>query len=393
MQNLSNIIGSIDIEEVVEFLQQLVQSNSVNPPGGELQVAQAVARKLASYGISNQVDTFAEGRANVTGIIRGTGKKGALLFNGHLDTVPPGENPWEYDPFSGTVIDGRMYGRGTVDMKSGLAALVMAACLLKKSGIKLQGDLIVAGTAGEESDSIGAKLLVESGLLQNLQAMVIAEPSSLKLFTAHKGCLWLEITTFGQTAHGAMPEQGANAIRHMNRFLHELEQFDFTCSPHFLLGNPTINVGTISGGIKTNVVPDKCTATIDIRTVPGMDHSRILAQIKDILDRLDSFPGFQTEIKVINERVPVETDAKEAIIKAAGTVKKFLGHTDLKLYGVNYYTDASIFVPATGVPALIMGPGDEKLAHQPNESVDIHEVMEAIKFYIVLAARMLGVED
>jgi succinyl-diaminopimelate desuccinylase len=391
MDKLKNVFKYINEDEVISFLQALIQLNSVNPPGNELAVANLVAEKLKSYGVNSQLQTIAENRANVIGLIEGKGDKPALLLNGHLDTVPPGETPWKYSPFSGEIVDGKMYGRGAADMKSGLAAITLAACILKKADVTLQGTLLVTGTAGEESDSIGAKLLAEKGLPENLGAMVIAEPTSLQVCSAHKGCLWLELTTFGQVSHGSMPELGVNAIEHMNLVITELKKEKWANRSHALLGQPTINIATINGGVKTNVVPDRCILTIDFRLVPGQDPQEITAKVEDILARLRTdVPNFQAELKVINERVPVESKSEEAIIKAALQVKKALGHKDLDIYGVNYYTDASIFVPATRVPAVIIGPGPAGQAHQLDEYVEIEKLLEAVKFYIALSMEMLG---
>lgn len=229
------VLKDVDKSQVVVLLQEMIGFNTVNPPGNEKDLAKYIREKLKDFDIKSEVIDLGNNRANVIGIIEGSGEKKALLFNGHLDTVPPGDIEWEYDAFSGRIVDGKIYGRGSADMKGGLAAMIMAAGAIKKAGIPLKGDLIITGTAGEEIDSIGAFHFLENGGLNNVGAIVIGEPTSCKLRIAEKGTFWVEITTYGKTSHGAFPEKGVNAIVHMNLLLNEFLKYKFEYEENHLL--------------------------------------------------------------------------------------------------------------------------------------------------------------
>jgi succinyl-diaminopimelate desuccinylase len=285
---------SINREKAVQFLQSLIQTNSINPPGNELETADKIAQYALEAGLEADIKILTENRANVLIRLPGYDSKNcpALLFSGHMDTVPVGNQPWQVDPLSGEKIDGKIYGRGTSDMKGGIAAVIEAMILLKESGNPFKGDIVFAGSAGEEVDCCGAQALIEDHLLENAGAIIIAEPSNGKVFSAHKGALWLEIETFGKTAHCSMPNEGVNAVLHINELINRLKeyQYEFT-QKHRLLGEPSLVNSTINGGVSTNVVPDHCKITVDIRTIPGVDHSQVIDDIHNILKSLENEVG------------------------------------------------------------------------------------------------------
>jgi len=376
--------------EAVVLLRKMLQTNTVNPQGNEKALAELIASELTSFGMEAEVIDLGDNRANVVGRLRGQGERKALLLNGHLDTVPPGDVEWEYSPFSGQVVSGRIYGRGASDMKGGLAAMILAAKAVKMSGMELQGDLIFCGSAGEEVDSIGAFDFLNKGGLNDVGAILIGEPSSCGINVAEKGALWLEITTFGKTAHGAFPTHGINAIASMNALLNELFAYQFTYSQNALLGHPTMNIATIHGGVKTNVVPDKCVITIDIRTVPGMKHADILNDFKDIFGKLqERVSGFNATLQVLNDRPAVETKVDHPFVKMAQDVIETEFKKSEQPKGVNFYTDASVFLPVTNLPAIFYGPGDAEMAHQPNENISIERLDEAVQFYKAMIIKYL----
>ena len=204
--------GSVEMYEPVEFLKELLNTNSVNPPGNEEDVAKLIAKVLKENGIASTLRSLGPNRAYLVARIKGMGNRRSLVFCGHMDTVPQGDMPWQHAPFDATEIDGRIYGRGASDMKGGLAALTLAMIAIAKGDVSLQGDLVLAATAGEEVDCLGARAMIEDGVLNDAGAMIIGEPSNGEIFVAHKGALWIEIVSYGKTAHGSMPEQGINAI-------------------------------------------------------------------------------------------------------------------------------------------------------------------------------------
>ena len=379
-------------DRVVELTRALVRHDTVNPPGQERRLAEYLAGYCDQIGLRSEVqriDGIDGERANVIARLPGSGEAPPLILCGHLDTVPIGEVPWRFDPFAAEIVDGKIWGRGTSDMKSGLAAAVVAAGLIAESGARLKGDLIVAGTAGEEVDRIGAVRLIEAGSLP-AGPLLTAEPSGNDVYTAEKGALWLEIVARGRAAHGSMPELGANAIEHLARAIVALRSEELPHREHPLLGRPTLNVGTIHGGSKTNMVADSCSVTLDIRTVPGQDHQAIVDQVQRLIDRIGAAgPECPTEVRVINDAPPIETDPGDAF--ARDVVRAVADVTGRRVTpaGVMYYTDAAALVPALGVPMAICGPGRRELAHQVDEYVEIDRLIEAVAIYRRLIERRL----
>ena len=381
----------IDHDAAVRLLTECVQLHTVNPPGNEKLAADWLAEELERKGFSPRVDDLGGNRANIVTVLRGTGEKPALVFNGHLDVVPVGDTPWTHDPFGGVRVNGRLYGRGTSDMKSGLMAMVVAVEALKQAGVHLKGDLILSGVADEETGALGAKSWVQAGGLQGVGAIVIGEPTNLEVYIAEKGACWLEITTYGKTAHGSMPDLGINAVMHMTTALHALTRLSLPFQPHPLFDKPTMNVGTIVGGNKTNVVPDRCTATIDLRTLPGMQHADVLHAIRQTLDGLRAaIPQFTYEMRVIAERGPVASDPQAPIVETALAILEAQGRRETPKATPGYATDASVFQPASGAPFLIFGPGIPQLAHQPNEYVEIDTYLRSIELFCELAVKYLS---
>jgi succinyl-diaminopimelate desuccinylase len=381
----------IDHAAAVQLLTECVKLPTVNPPGNEKLAADWLAEELERRGFSPRVDDLGDHRANITAVLKGTGEKPALVFNGHLDVVPVGDTPWTHDPFAGVRVNDRLYGRGTSDMKSGLIAMVMAADALKQAGVRLKGDLILSGVADEETGALGAKSWVQAGGLQGVGAIVIGEPTNLEVYIAEKGACWLEITTYGKTAHGSMPDLGINAVMHMTTALHALARLSLPFPPHPLFDKPTMNVGTIAGGNKTNVVPDRCTVTIDLRTLPGMPHEAVLHEIRQTLDGLrEVIPHFTYEMRVIAERAPVASDPHAPIVETALAILEARGRRETPKATPGFATDASVFQPASGVPFLIFGPGIPQLAHQPNEYVEIDTYITSIELFCELAVKYLS---
>lgn len=396
MDEARRIFELIDEEDAVTFLQTLVRVNSVNPPGSEKAVAEVIEKRLADSGLSVEVEDIEEGRANllvslpVNGGYDGDRASRVLVYSGHFDTVPAGTSNWNHDPFGGEKVENRIYGRGTTDMKGGVAAMVLALEYLHRSDTELKGALRFVGTAGEEVDGLGAKRVVDKEQVDDATAMVVGEPSSNEAYIAHKGTLWLEISTYGKSAHGSMPEQGVSAIDAMRGFLNELSEHSFTYEVHPMLGAPTVNIGTIRGGTTTNVVADQCTVTLDVRTVPGQDHSQIVADLERLLKKVCGPVGSSYELRVTNEKAPVSTPEDDSFIRLSLEAAQEYFDKTLTVQGANYYTDASVYSPHLKIPVLVYGPGNPEMAHQPDEWMDIEKYMQSIRFYIALALKYLN---
>ncbi|MCL1985755.1 MAG: M20 family metallopeptidase [Betaproteobacteria bacterium] len=383
--------AKISVHDVVDLLCAMLRFDTTNPPGNEKPLAEMLAAFMSEKGFAVELTDLGNNRANVTARLNGNGERKTLLFNGHLDVVPPGQMAWEHaSPFDPVVKDGKIYGRGSSDMKGGLAAMIVAATAVKATGRALKGDLIITCSADEESGSLGARDFRQKGGLENVGAIIVGESSSCGINIAEKGALWIEIYTVGKTAHGAFPEQGINAITAMNAVLTELTNYTFSYQPNKLLGHPSLNISTIQGGVKTNVVPDRCVLTLDIRTVPGMEHNGIVKDIQAICERVKTErPGLSIEVNPINDRPAVETVANDPFIVMAQEVIRDNFGREESVHGVSFYTDAAIFLPGTNIPAILYGPGEAAMAHQPNEYVPIAGLEEAARFYAAMIERYL----
>lgn len=371
----------------VEFLEKIVKINSVNPPGNELPVAKEIKALLDSHGIEAELLPFDENRANLVAHLRGNeGKESSnvLGLSGHMDVVPVGEAKWKHDAFSAAQEDGKMYGRGTCDMKGGLVALLFAMIELKEEGVPLNGDIKMLVTAGEEVGAVGAKRLQQEGYMDDVDALVIAEPTSNEVCISEKGVLWLEVTTYGKTAHGSAPHLGINAIDHMHHLLHALyTKFEMNVSPHDQLGEPTYNVSMINGGVGTNVVPDQASFRIDIRTIPGQSHDEIAQSIESLFNEVKAeIPDLSFDIKRLNDLRAVETSASDEFAKIfKDQASRYFGE-EKEFKGMVPYTDgAALITEEADIPLVIYGSADLSLAHQPNEHIEIEPFLESIKLY------------
>lgn len=382
------IASALSNEEAKDILTKFVQTNTVNPPGNEKALALWIADEFKKAGIEAEVRDMGEGRANVVARIKGSGERKALLFDGHLDTVPPGN--WTEDPWGAVVKDGKLYGLGASDMKGGLAAMMHVVKAIKKSGAALKGDLVFAASIDEETDSLGAWDLLKSGGLDGVGAIVIGEPNYNEITICEKGALWLKVTTHGQTSHGAMPEKGVNAVIHMNKFLDKLLQYQFQYTESPILGKPTMNIATLHGGFKTNVVPDRCELTVDIRTVPGQVHKDIIADFQRMCDEVKAeIPEFKADIEVLSDRVAVETKASDDFVRLCRDVQQDVTGRNPEPNGFMCYTDAAVFLPNTHIPLIVYGPGEQHMAHQPDEYICLDRLYESVRFYAELAEKYL----
>ncbi len=383
------------LSEIVRLTQDLVRIKSINPPGDELPAAVFLAERLRSFGLDAEYVDIGNNRGNVVATIKGSDDGApAFMFNGHLDVVPAGEaSAWERDPFCGDIVDGKVWGRGASDMKGGVAAMSVAVALLLASGRKFKGDIMLTAVSGEESDSIGAKHYVDHNSVAKVGAVVIPESTGLDLVVAEKGTIWLEFTTLGKTAHSTQPHIGVNALEHMISLLtlgkEAWESVPYAKDPY--LSPPTINIATISAGVKTNSIPDRCVATVDLRPVPSQSREAILGKMQGVIDRLKKeMPNFKAEMKVINERMPVATPVDAGLIKAASALGPKVIGRELGYFGVNFFTDAAVFATKKQIQTLIMGPGEYDLrnniylGHQPNEFVKIDNLERAARFYYEL---------
>ncbi|KAI7249909.1 hypothetical protein KC345_g11704, partial [Hortaea werneckii] len=346
----------------------------------------------------SSIKSVEQGRSNLEAVIAGSGTR-KLMFCGHLDTVSAWSAGAGGHPPHGALIEGgRMYGRGTSDMKSGLAAMLLAAASLHQDGIRLAGDLIFLATAGEEVDSCGARLYADQNSLTDLDGIVIGEPTGSRVAVGHKGALWLRISLFGRSAHGSMPQLGLNAVEGMMEVISLLHRHALEWQEHDpVLGSSSLSVNKIAGGVQTNVVPDHCTIDVDIRTVPPLQHGPLLHEIEAKLHEIQQLhPDYRYQVEQLLDRGVVYTDPAQRLITTALEIAARHGEAGdavTRIQGVPYYTDGSVLHDNGRLPVLIYGPGDHRLAHQPDEWVEIDAYLASIDFYRELAIRFLGTAE
>jgi len=392
-ENSSKEGEKMDQEQVKSFLKDIIQIKSVNPPGNEEEVALKLKTLFDEHGIETELVEYGENRTNLIARLKGEESGPVLGLTGHMDVVPTGENEWEHDPFGAEEADGKIYGRGTSDMKSGLAACALAMVSLKEEGFPKKGEIILLATVGEEAGAVGARQLAENGYADPLDALIVAEPTENQIKIAHKGALWPQIITYGKTAHGSMPDVGVNAVVHMTEIIHLIleDPFHFGDEKDALLGSPSYSINVINGGSNTNMVPDQCFTNIDIRTIPSQDHQQIIQQIELVIQRTkEKYPDLKAEIRILNDQSPVRTSSDHSFVKLVqGVLKAAGGSTELG--GVTAYTDGSQFIRAKkDFPIIILGPGKTSLAHQPDEYVEIDKYLNSIHLYKEIAKKFLA---
>jgi succinyl-diaminopimelate desuccinylase len=369
-----------------ELLRKLVKAETT-AERGELAAAEIISAELGQSGIECRIDSWGENRANFVARVESGGRKGALLFACHLDVVGPGEAKWEHPPFSAAESGGKIYGRGSADMKGGIAAVVTAIRQIIESGVKLAGDIILLGAAGEETDSCGARRFVSSEArdLPDIAGVVLPEPTAFEVVTAHRGMLWLDVKTFGRAAHGSTPELGVNAIVSMRDLLGELESYKIRAEPHKLLGECSMSVNTIVGGKEINVIPDKCEIGIDIRTLPGQNRQAIIDDFEKIFAKLkEKNPEFQASVSIVREVGALETDPD------CGFVKEFCSAIGAKqTKAVGFTTDGPHLVPL-GAPVVVFGPGEPEVCHKPDEYIEISDLEKAVEYYKDIILKFLS---
>ena len=359
----------------VDLTRQLVQLDTTNPGSNERRAAELLADMLDSTGFTVEFHEFAERRTSLVASWGDGAHDQSLAFTGHLDTVPLGRAEWSVDPFSGHVIEDRLYGRGASDMKAGVAAFVCAAMDFAGQS-RRSSPLTLVITAGEETGCDGAAYLREAGALPRAEALVVAEPTSNRPFVGHKGALWLHLTTTGITGHGSMPHTGDNAIYRAVDIVSVLRSMDFEQPADSLFGSPTVNVGTIEGGLNVNSIPDRADIGVDFRTIPGMSHAALRERLLE-----DLAPNL-AEMSTIIDLEPVSTRPDHEWIDGIFDIcTDHLGGRP-EPGSATYFTDASVLQPACGgIPTIILGPGEAELAHQTDEYCHVSRIEQAVAIY------------
>jgi len=364
--------------DAVALTRKLLSFDTINPPGAEQQCADYLGSLLQAAGFHVEYAAFAPARTSLVARIGRESDKPPLGFTGHMDTVPLGAAQWKRDAFGGSLEGGTLYGRGASDMKSGVAAFVVAALELAERLRQAPGVTLVL-TADEECGCGGAAFLAQkTKLLGSVGALLVGEPTANYPLVGHKGALWLEARTSGVTAHGSMPERGDNAIYKAAHAIETLRQFDFDVEPHALMGRPTLNVGMLHGGLNINSVPDAATIGIDIRTIPGQDHAGIRGRLQKAL-------GEGVEIVPLVDVAAVYSDpAQPWMQQTFAAAARQIGERP-KPRSATYFTDAAVLNAVyRDVPICVLGPGEPQLAHQTDEYCLVDRVGQSVAIYTEL---------
>ena len=407
-------------DEVVDFTSELVRIPTVNPPGEFYEdCARAIGDRLDRFGFDVEYlpaegrpeHTTAHPRLNVVGTRRGARPNPLVHLNGHFDVVPVGEG-WTVDPFGGEVRDGRIYGRGTADMKAGIAAAVYAAEAIRRAGVRLAGTVEVSGTVDEESGGFaGVGYLAETGRIARgrTDAVIIPEPLHVdQICIGHRGVYWFEVTTHGRIAHGSMPFLGSNAIEHMGAVLETIRR---DLLPTFAgrrtevpvipeaARQATLNVNSVHGGqpavgVQTPCVADRCTAVFDRRFLLEEGFEATRQEIVRLLDGMhERVPGFGYELTDLLVVEPSRTPDDASVIGALGTaIAGVLGREATLVASPGTYDQKHVTRIAGVDNCVAYGPGVLELAHQPDEWCGVEDLLNATRVLALAILDLAGVE-
>lgn len=366
--------------DVLPLLERLVSIDSVNPSlggPGERAVAEFVADWARAAGLEVELDEAAPGRPNVIATARGTGGGRRLLLNAHTDTVGHGGMA---DPLVPRVQAGRLYGRGSYDMKGGLAACLVAAAEAGRRA--LRGDVVVTAVVDEELSSIGTQSVLKR---VRPDAAIVAEPTQMKVCVAHKGFVAFELETRGRSAHGSRPDLGVDAIAKMGHVLVGLDALDRSLRErptHPLLGGGSVHAGVIAGGSEFSTYPDRCVLQAERRTVPGESLYQVETELQELLDRLRrADPQLEGSFRTVAARRPFEVERTEEIVRLVGA---YAGAAPGEVVGESYWTDAALIAELL-VPTVVFGPGGEG-AHADVEWVSIEDAERCAAVFLSVAA-------
>ena len=385
--------AAVDADEVIRFARALIAAPSENPGGTEDEAAAVATEILGSLGAAPHTVRSGAGRPSVLAAI-GSGERPRLAWNGHLDVVPAGSlDTWRTGgPWDGSIVDGRLVGRGAADMKGPVAAALAAAAAIRRAGIELAGTFELHLAADEELAGLhGTKVLWERGLLDQ-DAAIVGEPSELQVGLAERGGAWFTATAFGKAAHGSQPHLGVNAITSMSRFLLRLPEV-LPDLVHPLVGSPTVNAALIHGGSAPNVVPDRCAVDIDRRVIPGeTDPETVRAPFLALVAALrETHPEVDIEVELREwtdaAEAPADTTiaalARDAVARETGTRPADVGFTGI--------TDARFYINQAKIPTVILGPGSLTVAHTADESVPVNQLVAAARAYARIAVGFCGI--
>jgi len=390
MEGIDDLLASLcqhfNDDTVLDLARKLIAVPS-HTPAGEKEAAAVLARFLEQAGLTPQCQPVEDVGVNLLATLPGEGEETALILNGHLDTVPPSSS-MAYPPFEAVVRDGLLWGRGSCDMKGGLAAMACALAMIRAANLPLKRSVIFTAVASEEQGNRGTAALIQKGL--RAKWAVVGEPTGLDLVIAHKGVDRYRFQSEGRAAHESLPERGTNAIVAAAHLIAALDQNLFPKARrqrHPLLGPATYNIGTIQGGISRNTVPDRCTFQISKRWLPGDSPEAIQRELEQAVREVETEARVSIVREPDMERVPhppLELPPDHPLAcTLAMVVHRVIGRMPA-LSAMPAFTDAALFQDAK-IPAVVFGPGDLGLAHGDGEHIAVSQLGQATRVYAALA--------
>jgi succinyl-diaminopimelate desuccinylase len=419
---ITKVLNQIDPDELISLTADLVRINSVYDPAAgtsEQKAADFVACWAEKQGFEVQRDEVAPGRPNVTVTwTAGTGHR-TLMFEAHTDVVTPGDaSLWRYDPFGAEIAGRRMYGRGTNDTKGNLAAMLIAMVALKRSGVKLAGNIIGGVLCDEEDQMLGVRDFIGRGHADRITGAIICEPQDGLICTTQKGALRAQFTISGRMSHGAMPLSGLNPAPAVAKLISGLHQLELAATrrpgrdkhlgwPSF---TPTVIQAPVSGVPQLNVMPGQARVLVDVRTVPGQSHPDIINDLKTMTDGIEQQVrnGYQEydrllaykrnhdlkiEMEILTDRPCTLTDRNDPVVLAADWATRQISAGEPTYAGVPGATDGTFLWSLKNIPIVTMGAGDRQVPHQVDEWVDLDQLVETAKIYALAALRYLWPGD
>lgn len=369
------------LEQCRNVLKQLVQVNTCQPEGNEADII-AVIQKLLPSTVSCTYIGHGSNRASLIAQIKGEAKSGGIALIGHVDTVACSDlKQWKYAPHDAVAEGDVLWGRGAADMKGGVAAMILSLCQIAGCGQKPSKPLYFCFTADEENGGMGISSMVNGGYLDGAEEVIICEPSDEKVGTCEKGALWLSLHVLGVASHASRPDLGLNAAEYAICFAQQMKQRTKGHEHHEILGETTVSVTRLQGGIMTNIIPSDAHIELDIRTVPGVSHEALVREAEEICKEMQAgHPGLHTKLQVLNDRPALESDKDCRFVRdiLEGAKRAGIG-TGAK--GHYFYTDASLMIPHIHVPFVIAGPGDDAMAHCVNERISLGSVARYTQLY------------
>lgn len=393
MEKLSmNIKNFVTSNEVAELTSQLIKIPSYS---GLINQEQDVGIYIYNFFKDNGIDVelveVLKNRYNVIAKINGDGSGKSLMLTGHMDTVPAYD--MSISPFSGEIKNGSVFGRGSCDMKGPLASMIMALIGIKRSGIKLKGDLIFAAVINEEQTSEGTEYIVRNGPKTN--AAIVGEPTNLDIAAGHRGLEWLKIKIKGKTTHGGTSSQGINAISKAAKLIVEIENNlipKMNEKSHWLIGRPTLNFGKIYGGDQASTVAGECSIELDRRWIPSESYEQVFNDFNEIFDKIKKEdPEFDAELKQIYGDVnmmvhkPMEIDINDPVVKCLEKSLLMVNEVNPSIVSFPAWTDASLLSNYAKIPTVVFGPGNLNKAHSKEEYIEIEQLYKALQVYALTA--------